>query len=234
MTENRLRRGDDALHGCVRYDASSRSKQTMERHKVADMLSIGGQSLAQTNTVKALAEYEVARRKAKRQAWRARITRRPNALVSMDELTQALPVEGEHYAGLQQVPVRAIVGSVDRHRDFDGNFNPACEHTRQRWIRIANAHLHDTMLSPVQLIKIGSVYMVEDGNHRVSVARHFGVEYIDAEITEYVTVPSTTPLPLEHASRPRWDRLARLARAGMQATRARLLSRRTLEAAETY
>lgn len=205
-----------------------------ERHKVADMLSVGSQSLAQTNTVKAFAEYEAARRKAKRQAWRARIARRPNALASMDELTRGLPVEGEHYAGLQQVPVRAIVGSVDRHRDFDGSFSPRAEHTSQRWIRIANAHLHDTMLSPVQLIKIGSVYMVEDGNHRVSVARHFGVEYIDAEVTEYVTVPSTSPLPIERAARPRWDSLAHLARAGMQATRSRLLSRRALKAAETY
>jgi hypothetical protein len=206
-----------------------------ERHKVADMLSIGVQSLAQTNTVKAYAEYEAARRKAKRQDWRARIARRPNALASMDELTRGLPVEGEHYAGMQQVPVRAIVGSMDRHRDFDGHFNPRCEHTRQRWVRIANAHLQDTMLSPVQLIKIGNVYMVEDGNHRVSVARHFGVEYIDADVTEYVTLTAQAlPASSELGRRPRLDRLAYFARVGAQAMRARLLSRRALEAAETY
>jgi hypothetical protein len=152
----------------------------------------------------------------------------------MDELTQGLSVEGEHYAGLQQVLVRDIVGSVDRHRDFDGHFNPRCEHTRQRWVRIASAHLHDTMLSPVQLIKIGDVYMVEDGNHRVSVARHFGVEYIDAEVTEYVIVPPPS-LPAANAARsPRWDRLAHLARTSVEATRTRLLSRRPLKAAETY
>jgi hypothetical protein len=51
---------------------------------------------------------------------------------------------------------------------------------------VANAYLNDTTLPPVQLLKIGDTYVVKDGNHRVSVARHFGVDYIDAEITEYV------------------------------------------------
>jgi hypothetical protein len=195
------------------------------------MLAIGTQSLIQTNTVKAFGEYESARRKAKNRALLAAITRRPNALVSMDELTNGMPVKGEHYTGLQQVPVHAIVGSVDRHRDFDANFNPRCDHTRQRWLRIANAHLHGTTLPAVQLIKINGVYMVEDGNHRVSVARHFGVEYIDAEVTEYVTVTSTSPLPSNASPRLKWDRWARLARASAQGTKLRLPSRRALKTA---
>ncbi len=197
------------------------------------MLAVDTQSLAQPYTVKAFAEYEIARRRARNHAWRARVTKRPNALVSMDALTKSLPVEGEHYAGLQQVPVRAIVGSVDRHRDFDANFNPRCEHTRQRWIRVANAYLHDTMLPPVQLIKINGVYMVEDGNHRVSVARHFGVEYIDAEVTEYVTVASSSLLPSGDIGRVNRNRWAHLALSGALAMRLRLTSRRAFSAAET-
>jgi hypothetical protein len=40
----------------------------------------------------------------------------------------------------------------------------------------------------VALHKIGDEYFVEDGNHRVSVARFHGVEWIDAEVT-YSRVP---------------------------------------------
>ncbi|HEX8227850.1 MAG TPA: hypothetical protein VF826_00900 [Chloroflexia bacterium] len=199
--------------------------------KVAVMFAIATQSLTQTNIVKASSEFEAARRKAKRFALRAAIMRRPCALVSMDELTNGRPIEGEHYVGLRQVPVRAIVGSVDRHRDFDANFSPRCDHTRQRWLSVARAHLYGTTLPAVQLIKINGVYMVEDGNHRVSVARHFGVEYIDAEVTEYVTVASASPLSSNATPRLNWNGWAHLARASVQATKLRLTSRRALETA---
>jgi hypothetical protein len=35
-----------------------------------------------------------------------------------------------------------------------------------------------------ELFKVGDEYFVEDGNHRVSVARYQGVEMIDAEVVE--------------------------------------------------
>ena len=37
----------------------------------------------------------------------------------------------------------------------------------------------------MSLYKIGSSYFVLDGNHRVSVYRYQGVEFIDAEVTEF-------------------------------------------------
>ncbi len=40
-------------------------------------------------------------------------------------------------------------------------------------------------LPPVSLYKVGERYFVEDGNHRVSVARYHGVEMIAAEITQF-------------------------------------------------
>src|SRR5215208_981454 len=39
-------------------------------------------------------------------------------------------------------------------------------------------------LPPVSLYKIGDAYFVQDGNHRISVARQRGVEMIDAEVIE--------------------------------------------------
>ena len=37
----------------------------------------------------------------------------------------------------------------------------------------------------VSLLKIGAFYFVSDGHHRVSVAHYHGVEWIDAEVTEF-------------------------------------------------
>lgn len=202
-----------------------------ERSKVTGMYAITTHGLSQANIVNAHSEYELARRRAKNGAFRAAITRRCNSLASMDDLTRGMSVEGEHYRGLQQVPVRDIVGSIDRHRDFDANFNPLCDHTRQRWLRVANAHLRGTGLPAVQLIKIGRVYMVEDGNHRVSVARHFGVEYIDAEVTEYVTVASHSSSRAAAGRSTDWGGWAQIIRAGTRAARMRLSSKRALKPA---
>ncbi|HOV15149.1 MAG TPA: transcriptional regulator, partial [Spirochaetota bacterium] len=45
----------------------------------------------------------------------------------------------------------------------------------------------DIILPPIQLYQLGRVYFVRDGNHRVSVAKRQGREFIDAEVTEIQT-----------------------------------------------
>jgi hypothetical protein len=42
----------------------------------------------------------------------------------------------------------------------------------------------------VSLYKVGSFYFVLDGHHRLSVASYHGVEWIDAEVTEFGARPS--------------------------------------------
>jgi hypothetical protein len=51
----------------------------------------------------------------------------------------------------------------------------------------------DITLPSIQLYEIGGVYFVRDGNHRVSVARAQGVEFIDAEVTSLATEISISP-----------------------------------------
>ncbi len=96
----------------------------------------------------------------------------------------------ESYRGSGIVPVNQIVGSVDRFRDFDRAFLPRQRHTAGRWKNIDRAYYQDVRLPPIQLYKVGDVYFVKDGNHRVSVARERGVEFIDAEVIEgHIRVP---------------------------------------------
>jgi hypothetical protein len=89
--------------------------------------------------------------------------------------------------GIRTVPVAKIVGSVGRTRDFDEAFLPTRASAATRWRRVDRAFYGDKELPPVRLFKVGDEYFVEDGNHRVSVARYQGVEMIDAEVVELLT-----------------------------------------------
>jgi hypothetical protein len=88
--------------------------------------------------------------------------------------------------GIRTVPVAKIVGSVGRTRDFDKAFLPTRAIAATRWKRVDRAFYGAEVLPPVRLFKVGDEYFVEDGNHRVSVARYQGVEMIDAEVVEYL------------------------------------------------
>jgi len=98
---------------------------------------------------------------------------------------------GSVYGGIHSVPVKSIIGSVDRYRDFDRAFLPAQVFTSDRWRAINRAFYRDEALPPVKLYQVGNVYFVLDGHHRVSVAREHGVEFIDAEV---IKVRSRVPL----------------------------------------
>ena len=139
----------------------------------------------------AQSDFRRARRKAFRDNLVAAISRKPTWLLSFEEVQQMLPVKGQFYKGHQTVPVDSIVGSVDRYQDFNRSFLPTQEHSRPRWESIDRATLTDVILPPVQLYKVGDVYFVKDGNHRVSVAKEKGAEFIDAEVIE---CPINVPL----------------------------------------
>ena len=115
-------------------------------------------------------------------------------LLAFDEVREKLHLGGPVYRGLQTVPLDKIIGSVNRYRDFDRLFLPTQSHTEDRWLRINRAWYEEVNLPPVMLYKVGEVYFVVDGNHRVSVARDRGQKYIDAEVRE---VESRVPVTAE-------------------------------------
>ena len=131
-------------------------------------------------------DFSRARRKAFLRRIGAYLRRDPgsNQLLSFEEVKGALGVISQVYLGLREVPVSKIVGSVGRHRDFDRAFLPSKPDLGTRWRRIDEIMNRAEELPPVSLYKIGDAYFVQDGNHRVSVARQRGVEMIDAEVIE--------------------------------------------------
>jgi Domain of unknown function (DUF4032) len=112
-----------------------------------------------------------------------------NELIPFDAIKELRPL-GEHYVGIQTIPVDSIIGSVDRYRDFDDSYLPKSEHNTDRWVNIRRLQLEGRSLPVIQVYKVGETYFVKDGNHRVSVAALEGQKYIDAEVIELdVIVP---------------------------------------------
>jgi hypothetical protein len=146
---------------------------------------------------KATHDYEHALFKA---TWRkilARLKGESNELLPFEQVREQLPFRGQHYIGMKEVPVDQIIGSMGRYRDFDRAFLPRQKRTRGRWINIDKAHHADVILPPVELYKIGDIYFVIDGNHRVSVASERGQLFIDAHVIEIETpVPITTDMDM--------------------------------------
>jgi hypothetical protein len=124
---------------------------------------------------------------------RAWLTGTSNELLPYYEVRDQLPFSGQRDMGMQTIPVDKIVGSVGRYQDFDRIFLPTQRHTSQRWVSIKTAHYEEKPLPPIEAYKIGDVYFVRDGNHRVSVAREREQSFIDAYITEIDVPIQLTP-----------------------------------------
>lgn len=111
-----------------------------------------------------------------------------NELLEYDAVRRQLPFQGQRDLGVQTIALDKIVGSVGRYRDFDRAFLPTQRGTKGRWINISKARYADKELPAIDVYKVGDVYFVRDGNHRVSVARERDQEFIDAYVTE-IDVP---------------------------------------------
>lgn len=94
-------------------------------------------------------------------------------------------LHNQRHLGSKMVRIADIQASEDRSGDFDRSFNPLETHTKSRWLSIAVARLNGQAMPAVELIKVGEVYAVRDGHHRISVARALGEDYIDAHVTAW-------------------------------------------------
>ncbi len=103
-------------------------------------------------------------------------------LLSLEDVKKLVKPKSETYLGMKAVPVKLIVGSEGRYKDFTKAFLPKKEFSRSRWENVDKAHLQSIILPPIKLYEIGGTYFVRDGNHRVSVAKAQGVMDIDAEV----------------------------------------------------
>ncbi len=139
------------------------------------------------------ADFARARFKAFLNRVRNILKRQPRTLLSYDEVKEKLRIGGPIYRGVKTVEVAKIVGSLNRYQFFDRAFLPLYSHTANRWQSVDRAFYQEIDLPPVVLYKVGEVYFVVDGHHRVSVAREQGQLFIEAEVRECSTKVNITP-----------------------------------------
>lgn len=121
-------------------------------------------------------------------------TQKPDeTLLSFDRVQELLRSRFEHDRGTQTIPIANIIGSVGRYRDFDRAFLPLSGADGERWKRLDVAINELRNLPPIEVYKIGEVYFVRDGNHRVSVAKVNGLTTIEAHVTEIESLVPLTP-----------------------------------------
>ena len=121
-----------------------------------------------------------------------------DTLLPLGEVTGRLRLVGQHYVGMRTVPIERIVGSVDRAVDFDRLFRPRKRGDVRQRLNSLRTAFADGALPPISVYEASDLYFVNDGHHRVALARQEGVEFIDAEVTS---------LRLSHALHPGVDLL---------------------------
>jgi hypothetical protein len=136
------------------------------------------------------ADFSKARRRHRLSDLAKRLRREPDdidVILPFDEVVEALGKRGERRLGLQTIELDSIVGTVDRSREFDRSFRPTSRRVRRRWEGIAKAMRRGEAMPPIDVYRVGELHFVEDGHHRVSVARQLGLEVIEANVTEIIT-----------------------------------------------
>ena len=141
----------------------------------------------------AIQDFQSARKKAAIQEVLARITGKSNQLLSYEEVADKLKLRARTDRGVQHIPLDAIVGSVGRDTDFTRAFLPGRAVNQQRWANVKAAMEDGAGLPPIEVYKVGEVYFVMDGNHRVSIARQEGATSIEAHVIEVRTNVPLTP-----------------------------------------
>lgn len=132
-------------------------------------------------------EFAVARRRSRLHGLGRRLATSPGAgkLLPFEQARRSVGAYGGFRRGRSTVEVARIVGSAGKHDQFDDEFMPLRGASPERWKRIDHAYRAGVELPPVSLYRLDNDYFVQDGHHRVSVARFHGAEWMDAEVTEF-------------------------------------------------
>jgi hypothetical protein len=133
----------------------------------------------------AFARSQWRRRRARAANWLLRRPPERSRLSSLEHDLGHMPPGARRPVGLRPVSLCSIVGTVEANkaRRFDRTFHPPAS-SRLRWERLWAAARRGESLPPISVYRLGEKHYVDDGHHRVSVAKALGMAAIDAEVTE--------------------------------------------------
>ncbi len=144
------------------------------------------------NYIQSENEFNRASHRAFWEVVRSLFTHHNAYLVSFNETISKLGLGQFADRGLQDIPVKKIVGSAGRYKDFTRHFLPrlADKRNKERWRNIYTLAVTGVGIPPIEVYEVGDVYFVEDGHHRVSVASHLDWKTVQAYVTE-ILIPCT-------------------------------------------
>ena len=87
----------------------------------------------------------------------------------------------QHYAGIHEIALERIVGSLDRSRDFDRSFRPR---TSSHVCRLAGLRqaFASREFPPISVYEVNGQYFIADGHYRAALAHERGMFDVDAEV----------------------------------------------------
>ncbi len=151
-------------------------------HVVAPVATAVGRVLGAAGQTWAGRDATIARR-LKRQAREPL----PNLFELYPEARNATPQEiGVRFVPLDEIAGTAVAGATQRGGDFLPLRQFRSENWHSRWQRIQRANEQLIPLPPVDLVKYGDAYWIEDGHNRVAAALYAGGAGVDAVVRELV------------------------------------------------
>lgn len=113
--------------------------------------------------------------------------RRQSPLVPLHDALNALGNAGVMESYDDEIKISSVVGSVARSQDFDAEFRSR-RGRDERWRRVEDQFRRGSYPPPIEVVRLGEVYFVADGHHRVAVARALGWDSLPAHVRRYCTV----------------------------------------------
>ena len=131
----------------------------------------------------------VKARKLGLKEYHARMQRNENPfLAALEEQVEELNALARVELGLQQIPLRKIMGTATKSRTnaFAANFMPLMDPGSEfsnKWCALVDGLVADGMRQPVKALEYMNQYYLVEGNKRVSVMKFLDSVSIEAEVT---------------------------------------------------
>ncbi len=124
-------------------------------------------------------------------------------LIALDEVKRQIRVQGHEAVGEMTIDLDTVLGTASdgRAQDFDVDFRPLQTHNKERWLGVAAAWISGRRLGRVKLVQVGDIFFVEDGHHRISVAKAMGEKVIEAEVVR-ILGSGTLSVPVASEQNP--------------------------------
>jgi hypothetical protein len=125
------------------------------------------------------------------------------SLFTLDQVKRQIRIQGYEVVGEKSIDLDMVLGTASdgRAQDFDIDFRPLQEHNKERWLGVAAAWISGRRLGRVTLVQVGDIFFVEDGHHRVSVAKAMGEQLVEAEVVRLLG-SGTLSAPVSSEQKP--------------------------------